>query len=73
MSPTAAKIQVLSCGCIVRRYDGKTVVVNKTCTHHRVHPDMEGSALQDSLLHPVVSRPQRNSWKAAPYMGWPRL
>jgi len=26
-----------------------------------------------SLLHPVVSRPQRNSWKAAPYMGRPRL
>lgn len=35
-----AKTQVLSCRCIVRAYDGKVVVVNATCKHHRVHPSL---------------------------------
>jgi len=30
-----AKVQVLSCRCICRAYDGKFVVVNKDCVRHR--------------------------------------
>jgi hypothetical protein len=73
MSGTAAKVQVFSCGCIVRRYDGKMVVVNKTCTYHRVHPDMEGSALQALCSPRYLYRPTRNRVKAASYTDWPRL
>lgn len=44
----SAKVQVLSCGCICRTYDGKIVVVNASCDHHRVHTESVRQAIAAS-------------------------